>query len=328
MLFCCFRLSTAHECEVIISNEIGSSEKTDMVDSIMTEASVSTLHEQNKNLDDTNENQESGKLWKQSYKCRVEVDIKRNEEESFRNNYHENNEHLMCVKVPSLAIYGPAVCDLCDETFTDMDEFDSHVAGQHLRKHKWQCLRCDDSFEQSQDLVLHKAVTHGEEPVSCGRCQDKKMKDENSGDEGVEEEWLEEMETHVDESRSHSNNNTKESLEFEFYCELCDKNFCDETKLKDHYLVHSPQSLVCSRCGLKCSSSHELSVHKRSHLRNVKERRYTCEVCRKTFFDRVMYNIHHRRCGNKQYTCNICDRTFWREYSLQLHMKVRLFNSN
>jgi transposase-like protein len=66
-----------------------------------------------------------------------------------------------------------------------------------------------------------------------------------------------------------------------------------------------------------------LCIHKRSHLRSVTERRYTCEICRKTFVERVMYNIHRRRCGSKQYTCNLCDRTFWHEYSLQLHMKVR-----
>jgi hypothetical protein len=125
----------------------------------------------------------------------------------------------------------------------------------------------------------------------------------------------------ADRNRSHTNNNSRDNLEF--YCDLCDRNFCDETKLKDHYLVHSSQSLVCNRCGLKCSSSHDLCIHKRSHLKNVRERKYTCEICRKTFVERVTYNIHRRCCGSKQYTCNLCDRTFWHEYSLQLHMKVR-----
>jgi hypothetical protein len=320
MIFVCFRLSAERECEVVISTGAGSNTVAEVGDSVTTEAGPSIFQENNKIPEDASGN-ESGSLQEQSYKCRIEVDMKENDAESLKNNQSKtNNDHLMCMKVPSLTIYGPAICDLCDVTFTDMDEFDNHVACEHLRKYKWQCLRCDDSFEHSQDLVLHKAVNHGEEPISCGRCQEKKLEDGSTGDEGIEEEWLEETETRVDESRFPVNN-SKDNLEF--YCDLCHRNFCDETKLKDHYLVHSPQSLVCSRCGLKCSSSCQLSLHKKSHLRNVTERRYTCEVCRKTFLERIMYNIHRRRCGSKQYTCNLCDRTFWREYSLQLHMKVR-----
>ncbi|PNF25121.1 hypothetical protein B7P43_G02005 [Cryptotermes secundus] len=304
-------LPAAFECEVVISEETESSEKLE-VDSILKE--TDTFEEQNKIPQDTNEIEELREHEVQSYNCRVEVDIQGNDIESHKSNLIEASDvQLMSEKVPSLTIYGPAVCDLCNVRFTDMDEFDNHVAGQHLKKHKWQCHCCDDSFEHSQDLVHHKAVIHGEEPISCGHCQNNEVKNENNANEGTEEEWL-------DESGSHTNNNNRDNLEF--YCELCDRNFCDETKLKDHYLVHSSHSLVCSKCGLRCSSSHDLCIHKRSHLRNVTERRYTCEICRKTFVERVMYIIHRRHCGSKQYTCNLCDRTFWHEYSLQLHMKV------
>lgn len=305
------------------SNETESSEKA-KVDSILKE--TDTFEEQNKMLQDTNEVEELRKHQVQSYECRVEVDIQGNDIESHKSNLIETSDvELMCEKVPSLTIHGPAVCDLCNVSFTDMEEFDNHVASQHLQKHKWQCHCCDDSFEHSQDLVHHKAVMHGEEPVCCGQCQKNKVKDESNADEGTEEEWLEETEMHVDENRSHTNNNNRDNLEF--YCELCDRNFCDETKLKDHYLVHSSRSLECSKCGIKCRSSHDLYIHKRSHLRNVAERRYTCEICRKTFMERVMYNIHRRHCGSKQYTCNLCDRNFWHEYSLKLHMKVKNFQN-
>lgn len=323
MILFCFSLSAEHECEVIISTGTENSEKSDVGVYVMTEAGSSTFKEQNQIPEDASGSDESGRLQEQSYKCRTDTDIKRNDVKSLDSNHSmTSNDHLKSEEVPSLSIYGPAICDLCDVTFTDMDEFDNHVAGQHLQKCKWQCIRCDDSFENSQDLVIHKEVTHGEEPVSCGRCQEKKLVNENAEDEGIEEEWLEEIETHVDANRIPANN-SKDNLEL--YCDLCDRNFCDETKLKQHYLVHSPASLVCSRCGLKCSSSYQLSVHKKSHLRNLKERRYTCEVCRKTFLERIMYNIHRRHCGSKQYTCNLCDQTFWHEYSLRLHMKVSFF---
>jgi hypothetical protein len=324
ILFCCFSLPDAYECEVVICNETESNDNAE-VDSVLTEAGSVTFQEQNKIPQDTSELEESRKLQVQSYTCRAEVDIQGNDVESHKSNLSEtSDDQLLSEKLPSLTIYGPAVCDLCNVRFTDMEEFDSHVVGQHLQKHKWQCLHCDDSFEHSQDLVHHKAVIHGEEPVSCGRCQKTKVKDENNAYEGIEEEWLEATEIHIDKNRSHANNNSSTDKS-EFYCELCDRNFCDEIKLKDHYLVHSSQTLVCNRCGLKCSSSHDLCIHKRSHLRNVTERRYTCEVCRKTFVERIMYNIHRRHCGSKQYTCNFCDRTFWRECSLQLHMKVRFY---
>jgi hypothetical protein len=292
----------------------------------MTDISPDTFQEQNETSESSSRNEESLKLQEQCYKSRVECDLERSNE-LLKNSYSETSGgKLISVKVPSLTIYGPAICDLCNVTFTDMDEFDGHVVDQHLQKQKWQCFRCDDSFEHSQDLVLHKMVTHGEEPVSCDKCQDRKIQGKNSGDKGIQEGWLEESETYVDENKICGNNNSKDSSEF--YCELCNRNFCDEAKLKNHYLVHSSQLVVCSTCGLKCSSLHELSVHKRNHLQNVKEEQYTCDMCRKTFFDDVMYHIHRRRCGSKHYTCNLCDRSFWRKYSLQLHMKVNLFQNS
>jgi len=323
-VFYCCRVPGIYGCEIVISSENGNNEKVEMRDSIMTEVSPDTFQEQNTITERPSGNEETVRLQEECYKSRVEFDTERSNEELLENSCSENSDgKLMSVDVPLLTIYGPAMCDLCNVTFTDMDEFDNHVVDQHLQKQKWQCLHCDSSFENSQDLVLHKVVTHGEEPVCCGRCQERKIKDQNIGDEGIQEGWLKESETHVDENKIFANNNSKNSSEF--YCELCYKNFCDELKLKDHYLVHSSQPVVCSRCGLKCSSSYELSVHKRNHSRNVREERYTCDMCRKTFFDHVMYNIHRRNCGSKHYTCNLCDRTFWRKYSLQLHMKVNLF---
>ncbi|PSN34484.1 hypothetical protein C0J52_07578 [Blattella germanica] len=197
---------------------------------------------------------------------------------------------------PVLNIYGPATCDLCDENFSDMEEFDDHVAKEHLQQSQWQCSRCDESFEQSHDLVEHKSNIHGEAPVSCNRCHDQ-----------VEEEWLDEHNF--------------------LHCELCKIGFSTEEKLRDHHnMAHGPRQQVCNKCGLKCDSLYELSVHKRSHARSGKERRsaggFVCEVCKKVFSERVVFNIHRTKCKNKQYTCSVCKKVFWREYSLQLHMKI------
>ncbi|XP_069682809.1 oocyte zinc finger protein XlCOF6-like isoform X2 [Periplaneta americana] len=313
--------SPVSKCEVVLSVDVGSNyESKEEASPAMAAASCSVQgHDAILNETKTAKTEELGDCNDTSKGMNV-IDSK----EVIENNQEGSDiDHSMPLDVPSLTIYGPAMCDLCNVTFTDMDEFDNHVVSQHLQKHKWQCVRCDDNFEQSQDLVLHKATVHGEEPVCCERCWEKKETDENSCDERIEEEWLEEPEAHLDESQIHANNVMKENGHLlEFYCELCDRNFNNETKLKDHYLIHVPRSLVCIRCGLKCNSFYELSVHKKSHVRNTKDKRYTCEVCRKTFLERILFNYHRRHCGNKQYTCNFCDRTFLREYSYQLHMKV------
>ncbi|KAJ4447586.1 hypothetical protein ANN_09593 [Periplaneta americana] len=313
--------SPVSKCEVVLSVDVGSNyESKEEASPAMAAASCSVQgHDAILNETKKAKTEELGDCNDTSKGINV-IDNK----EVIENNQEGSDiDHSMPLDVPSLTIYGPAMCDLCNVTFTDMDEFDNHVVSQHLQKNKWQCVRCDDNFEQSQDLVLHKATVHGEEPVCCERCWEKKETDENSCDERIEEEWLEEPEAHLDESQIHENNVMKENGHLlEFYCELCDRNFNNETKLKDHYLIHVPRSLVCIRCGLKCNSFYELSVHKKSHVRNTKDKRYTCEVCRKTFLERILFNYHRRHCGNKQYTCNFCDRTFLREYSYQLHMKV------
>ncbi|KAJ9586787.1 hypothetical protein L9F63_019620, partial [Diploptera punctata] len=204
-------------------------------------------------------------------------------------------------KAPTLNIYGPATCDLCNMTFIDMNEFDKHVANEHLQEYKFQCNRCDEGFKESSDIIAHKTTEHNEQPISCTKCQNEND-EHNAPEEGLEEEWLEEAEYLYEEKLRNG----------------IAKN---EDMLKNHSMPVSRQP-ICNKCGLKFNTWHDLSIHKKVHVHNVKDRRFVCDGCKKVFLDRILFNIHRRSCMNKQYVCNICNRVFWRKYSLQLHMKV------
>ena len=216
---------------------------------------------------------------------------------------------------PEIPVYGPATCDICNVTFIDMDEFDEHVENEHLQK--FCCSCCDASFEQSEDLLIHKATEHCKEPVSCIKCLNKKEQP-NPTDEGMDEEWLEEVEFFIEE------NNEVKSNGSEILCQVCGKYFENEKALKDHSSKNVSARPMCNLCSYTCSSVCELHVHKKMHFGEA----IVCDVCNKSFADRIRYNLHRKSCLSKQYVCNICNRVFWKKLSLQLHMKVSLNYSN
>ncbi|XP_011861996.1 PREDICTED: zinc finger protein 624-like [Vollenhovia emeryi] len=63
------------------------------------------------------------------------------------------------------AIIGPVKCDMCNLDFQNLDTFDDHMEQFHF--FKWRCHLCDNSFNEFNKLIVHKASKHNSNVAIC-----------------------------------------------------------------------------------------------------------------------------------------------------------------
>ncbi len=70
----------------------------------------------------------------------------------------------------------------------------------------------------------------------------------------------------------------------------------------------------------KSSNSTQLNIPRRTHM---KQRRFTCYECQKTFSNKCSLAIHKRsHNGEKLYSCDLCKKTFAHSSSLVDHKRI------
>lgn len=104
-------------------------------------------------------------------------------------------------------------------------------------------------------------------------------------------------------------------------CNLCGKQFKDDTELCLHTKNHSCEKYKCDICFKRFSILSNFNVHKKIHKR---DKPFRCEVCGKSFRLAKSLTVHmalHAETEIDSFNCEICQRSFGRSGSLKLHMK-------
>ena len=103
-----------------------------------------------------------------------------------------------------------------------------------------------------------------------------------------------------------------------YKCDLCEKDFSSESKLKEHKVTHSGEkSFICQTCGRGFSRAYHLKVHARQH---TGERPYKCDQCDRKFVDSSALKGHLKtHASDKPNKCKICDRGFKDRANLRQH---------
>ena len=115
-----------------------------------------------------------------------EVESNKNLKQSTLNLMPKQSAVISMKKLKKIAIHGPSTCEFCNIIFDDVNEFDKHFETNHILK--WKCNFCDGSFQTSEELITHKAMTHAGNIIICKSCvdeetenvQDKKINTEES----------------------------------------------------------------------------------------------------------------------------------------------------
>ena len=222
-----------------------------------------------------------------------EIQIK----EEFVENYEENEQKSFSA-ITGLKLHTDNVheairynCSKCDKTFSQMVGLTKHNDSFH-EGIRYNCEKCEKSFTQKYHLNVHFQVVH-EEKKSDALLKDQIKKE-------------------------------KKKMKA-FNCLLCDRTFSRVSKLKVHTeSVHEEKKVICSNCGIVCSSKEGLRRHNKTIHEGIKRTTINkinvCPICGKNVKISLKIHIESVHEGKKPFKCSLCDAAFGFKYGLNMHI--------
>jgi uncharacterized Zn-finger protein len=109
--------------------------------------------------------------------------------------------------------------------------------------------------------------------------------------------------------------------ECQYCCNLCNKRFTEQRKLKRHQGIHSGERQ--SHCDV-CNKSFSNQSHLKAHLRiHSGERPFCCDVCNKSFSQQTNLTRHLRiHSGERPFCCDVCNKSFSEQTGLKRHQRI------
>lgn len=109
-----------------------------------------------------------------------------------------------------------------------------------------------------------------------------------------------------------------------FECQLCNRFFLTEDKLRLHHRrMHTIQkkSRVCNICGDAFKSLQALHYHNSS--KHSLEKKFQCTICEKRFILNYQLTVHMRsHTGERPFECQVCHKRFDIFSNLTVHMRI------
>ncbi|CAB3258314.1 unnamed protein product [Arctia plantaginis] len=167
------------------------------------------------------------------------------------------------------------ICDVCTRTFVTKSRLESHMAGHNtsLAKKLSYCHACKVQYKNIYVYRNHlkNSTNHSERAFSCPECNKK-------------------FASKVYWTRHYNFYHLHKS---QYNCEICNKLFISDWRLKNHRQKHHglsrPRNHPCTTCGKKFFSITTLRNHKLIHS---EQRSYMCEDCGDTFKQRPALYTH------------------------------------
>lgn len=124
----------------------------------------------------------------------------------------------------------------------------------------------------------------------------------------------------------------REPGNYEYKCEVCEDTFSKPSLLNKHrFRVHNlglSTEYSCIFCSIKCASKPGLRAHERTHM----TKQFSCVLCSKSFVHENLLRDHVEKgvCKLQNRTCDVCSKTFCdkvrKDQHMKIHNKVRAFS--
>ncbi|GFO02814.1 Zinc finger protein 271 [Plakobranchus ocellatus] len=249
--------------------------------------------------------------------------------------------------------YSEFTCQVCSESFTDQASLDEHVSN-HPPVKTFVCQTCGKSFATRRYLKYHRK-NH------CKRAGSYEGRGEDESDPNTEIKRftcnvcsrpfrvLKCMKVHK---------KKKHGIFKEFTCHTCAVTYASAQDLVDHNCIPKPfedatpqqtQAVFMSPASApsrpvpsstptvhhqqqqtSSSSSSSSTPFSGKSKRKVKQARPVCDICGKTFSDRISVDIHRvKHIEEEVYPCDMCDRVEGGEADhVAVHFRIRFFTDD
>ena len=213
---------------------------------------------------------------------------------------------------------------------------------------KYQCTRCENTYENSWSVYPHFDRKHKEKKHKCEKC-------------GKMFQFQPSLQIHMNKcdgilrervSRPKSNRRKRQfgtkdyhiitaNKENIFQCSHCERSCKDLLKLNNHFNnSHKEKKFICEKCDKMFAMESNMKIHFkncngilrtkrgiRSRNTNYKvieineEKRVQCIKCQETFSDKDNFYTHFRIHMEKKFKCDKCSQMFVYNSILQAHLK-------
>ena len=242
-------------------------------------------------------------------------------------------------------------CDICDDDFEtkgqlEMHKIIIHKKAQRKPKEKFECSECGKAFTEEFRLEKHLKVIHKTDPSP------KKSTEEEEPRVTIEE-YLAKKSLKTSEivAPSEKNNNIDspaEDDEKKFSCEICKRNFADESRLKIHLqIIHNIKSEIQASekqvaeevvKNIESKSSESVDTEVTFDIAEASENWVTIEErpmeedtqavctfqdCKKSFKNETNLERHKSKfhgLNSEPISCLNCDLSFFYKFTLDRHI--------
>ncbi|XP_055634004.1 zinc finger protein 721-like [Toxorhynchites rutilus septentrionalis] len=204
----------------------------------------------------------------------------------------------------------PFKCEVCEKTFTL-----NRTLKMHIRIHS-------DVFRDASTLQKHNQTHTDNRSYSCPHCpevfKNRRTLREHIGTHSDLLETYKRSETDLD-APQEEDHIQLQAVEKPFKCEMCEKTFSTNHRLKVHIRTHTGERpFLCPHCQRAFRANTTLKQHIRSH---TGERPYSCSRCPRAFGSISILQNHIRtHTGERPYPCPHCPKAFKRSESLRHHI--------
>eukprot|EP00057_Strongylocentrotus_purpuratus_P003684 XP_003727141.1 PREDICTED: zinc finger protein 37 [Strongylocentrotus purpuratus] len=221
-------------------------------------------------------------------------------------------------------------CETCGKTLTSKRGLERHINSVHTKEIKYNCEVCGKQFYNTRNLKVHED-THKEKAFKCEECGKgfvgayqlrihKESVHSNAG------QCLCDVCGSAFKSQGNlkQHNLTAHTDVYKYSCDVCGKKFKRTSLRNAHMKIHSNdpanKPFKCELCNKAFRTQDKLKVHTDWHY-NI--RSYTCDLCGKSFLTKGNLDKHqfvHK--DKKPHECQICSRGFMDLPGLRKHLDV------
>lgn len=219
-------------------------------------------------------------------------------------------------------------CTVCNKKYKNKKDARLHIAAKHIEYKPFECTECNEKFTLKNLLTLHNKK-HMKNFI-CQDCGKACMNMTRLRHHQVMHSNEHKYQCHICKSKYKRKGDLKEHMItihslHSFKCDYpnCGKIFASKKCFNRHRYHHSDK-YQCETCQQRCSSAHELQIHKRIH---TNQRAFPCQCCSKKFKTQYNLNVHKAQCHTnesiKTHSCNQCNSKFAMRCLLNQHIRMK-----